>query len=260
MTTSATTDMQTGGYVLILGATSAIAQSYARICAAEGAAIVLAGRKAERLSAIAADLRARGATSTAFHAGDLSAVDEIPGLWSEIVAAHGCPSEVLLAYGILRNIASLRSDSAELAAYLTTNFTSAAIWLELVASAMESAGHGRIVVIGSVAGDRGRQSNYLYGAAKAALERQVEGLQHRFALASGKSLSAHLAKPGFVDTPMTDGMEKGGILWASPSAVAAAIRRGVQADRRKFYVPWFWRAIMFIIRNLPAAVLHRTRL
>jgi NAD(P)-dependent dehydrogenase (short-subunit alcohol dehydrogenase family) len=114
-------------------------------------------------------------------------------------------------------------------------------------------------VIGSVAGDRGRQSNYPYGAAKAGLERYVEGLQHRFALGSG-SISAHLVKPGFVDSPMTEGMEKGGPLWATPDQVAQAIWRGVSRGRTVLYVPSYWLSIMAIIRAVPGFVLHKTRL
>ena len=120
-----------------------------------------------------------------------------------------------------------------------------------------------IVVIGSVAGDRGRQSNYPYGAAKGGLERYVEGLQHRLALANrtaGSKLSIHLVKPGFVDTPMTEGMAKSGPLWASPISVARAMRRGVLRGRRVIYVPGFWRLIMMAICSVPSVILHRTKL
>lgn len=254
---------QAAGPVLILGASSAIAEAYARICAAEGRALVLAGRSRERLEAMAADLVVRGAAKAEIHVGDLADTQAIPEAWAAIEAAHGPLSEVLLAYGVLDDMDTLKAGGATLAEHLNTNFVSAALWIEAAAGAMERAGRGRIVVIGSVAGDRGRQSNYPYGAAKGGLERYLEGLQHRFALAnrsSGARLSAHLVKPGFVDTPMTEGMAKGGPLWVGPEVIAHAMRRGVLAGRRVLYVPWFWRIIMMIIRAVPAFVLHRTKL
>ena len=110
-----------------------------------------------------------------------------------------------------------------------------------------------------VAGDRGRQSNYPYGAAKGGLELYAQGLSHRFALAGGQ-VTMHLIKPGFVDTPMTDDMAKGGPLWASPEQVAESMRRAVKAGRPVAYVPWFWQVIMMIIRSLPRFILHKTGL
>jgi decaprenylphospho-beta-D-erythro-pentofuranosid-2-ulose 2-reductase len=245
--------------ILILGGTSAIAAAYARLCANEGMRIILLGRDQSRLSANAADLVARGAKSAETRTCDLADTTEIEAAFAEIIASNGTPDEILLAYGVLGDMAEVKGRPRRLQDHLTTNFLSAALWLEQAASAFEAHGAGRLVVIGSVAGDRGRQSNYPYGAANAALERYVEGLAHRFALGPGK-ITAHLVKPGFVDTPMTDGMEKGGFMWAAPEKVARAMRRGVQSGRRVFYVPWFWRLIMAVIRAVPAAVLHRTRL
>jgi short-subunit dehydrogenase len=245
--------------ILVLGGTSAIAAAYARLCAQEGKRIVLVGRNQSRLDANAADLAGRGAEKVETRICDLSDREQIEAVYSDIVASCGGPDEVLLAYGVLGDLAAVKSEPQALQEHLTTNFVSAAIWLELTARAFEARGSGRLVVIGSVAGDRGRQSNYPYGAANAGLERYVEGLMHRFALASGK-ITAHLVKPGFVDTPMTDGMAKGGPLWASPEVVARAMRRGVLKGRRVLYVPWFWRVIMAIIRTLPALILHKTKL
>ena len=111
-----------------------------------------------------------------------------------------------------------------------------------------AAGTWQLVVIGSVAGDRGRQSNYLYGAAKAGLATLVQGLAHRMALHAPKGARAVLVKPGFVDTPMTAGMKKGGPLWASPAAIAAIVRRAADKGGPIVYAPWFWRYILLIIR------------
>ena len=245
--------------ILILGGLSAIALAYARVCAVEGRALVLVGRHAERLSQAASDLEARGAAFAAVEIADLADLDAIATVWETICNAHGLPEEILVAYGVLGDMDETKANVGVLRRHLETNFVSVALWLEIAAEAMETAGRGRIVVIGSVAGDRGRQSNYPYGAAKGALERYTEGLAHRFAL-GGRQVSVHLIKPGFVETPMTDGLSRGGPLWAEPPQVARAMRGAVLAGRRVAYVPWFWRFVMLLIRSVPAFVLHKTRL
>jgi decaprenylphospho-beta-D-erythro-pentofuranosid-2-ulose 2-reductase len=247
------------GAVLVLGGTSAIASAYARLCAAKGRPIVLAGRNPARLAAAAADLTARGASEVQVHAGDLADGERIGAMFGEITAATPDIGEVLLAYGVLGDMAEVKRPAPALSTHLQTNFLSAALWLEHCAAALEARGAGRIIVIGSVAGDRGRQSNYPYGAAKAGLERYVEGLQHRFALGGGR-ISTHFVKAGFVDSPMTEGMDKGGPLWATPDQVAQSIRRGVARGQAVLYVPWFWRAIMAVICAVPRFVFHKTRL
>lgn len=245
--------------MLILGAGSAIAEAYARIIAGEGRPLLLAARDPALLEKMVSDLTARGAPAVTPVVSDLAELDRIPTLWSEITEAHGCPSEVFLAYGTLGDMAPVKAGGDALATHLRVNFTSACLWLAEAAMAMEDVGKGRIVAIGSVAGDRGRQSNYPYGAAKAGLAAYVAGLQHRFARGGG-AVSAHFVKPGFVDTPMTDGMDKGGPLWASPESVAKSVRRAILRGRATVYVPWFWAIIMLIIRSVPRAILHRTGL
>jgi NAD(P)-dependent dehydrogenase (short-subunit alcohol dehydrogenase family) len=113
-------------------------------------------------------------------------------------------------------------------------------------------------VIGSVAGDRGRQSNYLYGATKGGLERICEGMAHRFA--AKKAINVTLVKPGFIDTPMTAHLPKGGPLWASPEKIADVMTRAVKARRVRVYAPWFWRYILLIVRTLPVPIMHKTRM
>jgi short-subunit dehydrogenase len=126
---------------------------------------------------------------------------------------------------------------------------------------LESSSHPRPVVlaVGSVAGDRGRGSNYVYGAAKAGLAVFMQGLHHR--LAQRKSpIRAVVVKPGFVDTPMTAGMARGGPLWATPVQIAQVILRAMEGGGAIVYAPWFWRWVMLIIRLLPQAVMNRTKL
>jgi NAD(P)-dependent dehydrogenase (short-subunit alcohol dehydrogenase family) len=113
-----------------------------------------------------------------------------------------------------------------------------------------------LVVIGSVAGDRGRASNAVYGAAKAGIGTLVQGLAHRLA---GTGARAVLVKPGFIDTPMTAHLPKGGPLWAKPEAIAQVIVKAASGAAPVVYAPWFWRFILLIVRLVPAGIFHRTK-
>jgi len=245
---------------VILGAASAVAIAFARqACAAGPVRLVLAGRDGQRLAGVLADMNARGASANSFVVtGDLGEPAAVPGLAAEILARAGRVDDVLLAYGILGEQAKQQADPAAARQLLDVNFVSAALWCEVFAAHFEKAGRGRLAVIGSVAGDRGRQSNYLYGASKGGLERVCEGLAHRFAASPDISIS--LIKPGFIDTPMTDQFPKGGPLWATPETVADVIQSAMDKRRVRVYAPWFWRWIMVIIRALPVFVIHRTKL
>jgi short-subunit dehydrogenase len=121
---------------------------------------------------------------------------------------------------------------------------------------MQAQGSGTIAVVTSVAGDRGRQSNYVYGAAKGGVSRFLEGLRHRLHQAGVKVIDI---KPGFVDTPMTAAFRKGP-LWVGPEQVAKDIERALDRNRADVYTPWFWRWIMLAVRALPNALMHRTKL
>lgn len=245
---------------LILGGTSAVAVAFARqACAAGPVKLVLAGRNRSRLDEVLADLKARGAhaSSLAFE-GDLSDPAQVGALSGHILSAAGRVDEALLAYGLLGDQAAQQTDLDAARTLLEVNFVSAVLWCEALAAHFEAVGKGRLAVIGSVAGDRGRQSNYLYGATKGGLERVCEGMAHRFA--GRPEISVTLIKPGFIDTPMTDHLEKGGPLWVSPEMIAEVIHSAMNKRRVRVYAPWFWRWIMLIIRSLPIAVMHRTKL
>jgi len=243
--------------ILILGATSAIAQAYARRRAATGAAFMLAGRREDRLTAIAGDLTACGASSAEIVVADLAAIDGIEARARDIRARFGELDEIVVAYGVLGEQASAERDLLQARAVIDSNFTSAALWV--LALLMDKAeGHKvAIVGIGSVAGDRGRASNFIYGSAKAAFDRFLEGLAQKY---DGSPVRVIRVKPGFVDTPMTAGIEKGGPLWAEPDQVAADIERAVEKGRRIVYTPWFWWPIMMIIRHLPWFVFRRLKI
>lgn len=247
-----------GRRVVILGALSAIAVATARIYASEGAKLLLVARNADRLERIAGDLRARGAMSVDTAAIDLAgeaenAREHLAG-W---VATLGGLDHALLFYGYLGDQQAAQTDPDELSRILTVNFTSAAHWSEAIAAHYRKQDRGALVVISSVAGDRGRQSNYAYGAAKGGISLYIQGLAHSLA-----STGAHATaiKLGFVDTPMTDGMDKSGPLWATPAQVAPVIHKAAEKGGPFHYGPWFWRWIMLIIRSVPAFIMHRTKL
>jgi decaprenylphospho-beta-D-erythro-pentofuranosid-2-ulose 2-reductase len=243
--------------ILVLGALSAMAEATARLHAEEGAALVLAGRDAERLEALAQDLSVRGASAVHTHAIDLAEETEIERSFARMAADLGGIDEVLLFYGVLGDQRLAERDFAEAARIMRTNYVSASLWCLAAANLLERQRHGVLVVVGSVAGDRGRQSNYLYGSAKAGLAALVQGLAHRLHASGAKAV---LVKPGFVISPMTAGFKRSGPLWASPQRIAAIVREAARGAAPVVYAPWFWRWIMAAIRAAPAPVLHRTKL
>jgi short-subunit dehydrogenase len=243
--------------VVIFGATSAIAQAVARLYAKKGARFFLVARNDERLTTVAADLRARGAAHVDTASANLADLSLHPHLVARAQSALGTLDRVLIAHGTLTNQRTAETSAETMAREIGINFVSAASLLTHIANVMELQRAGSIAVIGSVAGDRGRQSNYVYGSAKAGLGAFVQGLRHRM---SRHGVNVTLVKPGFVDTPMTAGLAKGGPLWATPAKVAADIKAAMEGGAAILYTPWFWRWIMLIIRLVPDAIFRRTRL
>lgn len=243
--------------IIALGALSAIGKATLRLYAEEGARIVLAGRGEERLKALASDLEARGAHQVVTWDTDLANVADARTEIAKMASAVGGLDGVLVFYGSLGDNAKAEKDLAEARSILQVNFMSAAEWCLAAADLIEAQAHGSLVVVGSVAGDRGRQSNYIYGAAKGGLGLLVQGIAHRLARCGG---SAVVVKPGFVDTPMTANIEKGGPLWAKPEAVAPIIKRAAMRGSPVVYAPGFWRWIMLAIRAVPSPVFHKTKL
>jgi len=245
-----------GRRVVILGATSAIAEAAARLWARESAHLVLVGRNAERLGAIADDLRIRGAAAVDVVVLDLAAADA-GGELDSMATLIGSIDVVLLAYGVLGDQAAAEQDPAAARSVLETDFLSAAAWCLAAANYLASRRAGVLIVIGSVAGDRGRMSNYIYGAAKGGLGILAQGIAHRLAPTGARAV---LIKPGFVDTPMTAGIARKGILWSRPEVIAAVIKRAAERGGPIVYAPWWWRFIMLMIRLAPARIFHRTKL
>jgi decaprenylphospho-beta-D-erythro-pentofuranosid-2-ulose 2-reductase len=241
---------------LIVGATSAIAEATARLFAADGDRLCLAGRKVERLTAMAEDLRVRGAAQVETIALDANEIPRHEAVLAQAERAMGGLDTALIAHGTLPDQRACQSSADATIAAFMTNALSAISLLTLIANRFERQRAGTIAVISSVAGDRGRQSNYVYGAAKSALSTFTQGLRNRL---SRFGVTVVTIKPGFVDTPMTAGFKKGA-LWATPEAVAESIHRAMTKGQDIVYTPWFWRWIMAIIRAVPESIFKRTRL
>lgn len=243
--------------IVILGALSAIAEATARRFAADGASLVLVARDEARLRELSTDLLVRGATAVHLGVCDLVTEPDPAARMAQWVDQLGGLGAVLIAHGALGDQSEAEGSLAATRHLLDVNFTSAALWAQAAAAIVAQQRSGVVLVIGSVAGDRGRASNYLYGAAKAGLAAFTQGLAHRLAKVGGRAV---LIKPGFVDTPMTAGLKKGGPLWATPEQVAAVIHQAALKGGPVVYAPWFWRFVMLIIRAVPAFVFHRTKL
>jgi decaprenylphospho-beta-D-erythro-pentofuranosid-2-ulose 2-reductase len=244
--------------ILIYGATSRIAHECARLWARRGDHIWLLARDGERLEAVAADLRALGGAGVHTRvlpiADDAALREEV----AQVDRASGGIDIALIAHGWLPTQQRAQDDAAQLRQAVEVNALSVAQLCEALAGLFQPRGRGTLAVIGSVAGDRGRQSNYVYGACKGFVERYCQGLRNRLH-ASG--VRVVLVKPGPTDTPMTRGMEtpaRGRL--ADPARVAAEIVRGIDGGRAVVYTPGLWRWIMAVIRAIPEPVFVRLKL
>lgn len=245
--------------VLVVGATSAIAQALCRRLAARGWRFVLAGRAREPLEEIAADLRVRGRTEVA----TLPANPQIPEDADTCVARAnaafpGGIDGVIVCHGMLIEEQGRFPAAAETRAMIEVNLTSAAVILGAAAAHLDARGGGFLAAISSVAGDRGRQSNFTYGAAKAGLTAYASGLRNRLA---PRGIPVLTIKPGFVATPMIAGTPaERSFLTASPDRVAADIERAILRGKDILYTPWYWQPILLIVRSIPETIFKRLRM
>lgn len=239
--------------IVVIGATSVIAQHCARQWAREPVDLLLVGRDLRRLDVVAADLRVRSPGSRVeVLAADLLDPDAI-----EQVVRHAAAEPVdiaLIAHGSLPDQAACQQDLAGARAALEVNGVSPVLFAEAFVQAMEQAASGCVVIIGSVAGDRGRKSNYVYGAAKGLVTRYAQGLQHRLA---ASPVHVMLVKPGPTETPMTAHLRSQGARMASPEDVARRIVDGVARRARVVYAPAKWWLVMMVIRHLPHFIFRK---
>lgn len=249
--------MATPQRLLVLGATSAIAHAVARRFAARGATLHLLARRAGPLEDNAADLRARGAaavTTAPFDALDTAA---LPAAIADAWSRHGGFDAVLVAWGTLPDQAACEASLDGTLAAFDANGRSVVAALALLGERLRVQGSGVLGVVSSVAGERGRASNYVYGAAKAAVTAFASGLRHRLKPAGVRVVTI---LPGFVDTPMTAAIPKGGPLWATPDRVARDIDGALARANGTVYTPWFWRLVMAIVTALPEPIFLKTKL
>lgn len=233
--------------ILIIGATSAIAKATARRWASEGNRIYLIGRDIERLKRLATDLVMRGANLVEFSPLDINAFDKHPSIIDGAIQAMGGIDIALIAHGTLGHQERCEQDFNITLKAFNTNAISVISLLTHLANRFEAQKKGTIAVISSVAGDRGRQSNYVYGAAKGAISIFLQGLRQRLHKSGVHVLTI---KPGFVDTPMTQAFKKGW-LWVSPEVVANLIVKQINAKNNVIYAPKYWAVIMCLITLIP---------
>ena len=242
--------------ILICGATSAIARETARLFARDGDCLYLVGRDINKLQGVARDLKVRGANKTDCFAVDLNDFDRHETIIRNAMESLDGLDTVLVAHGTLSDQEDCEKEYRLAEQEIRTNFLSVVSLLTPIANIFEKQGYGSIAVISSVAGERGRQSNYVYGTAKGAVSLFLQGLRNRL---HSKGVHVLTVKPGFVDTPMTAHLRKNA-LFAHPEDVAIGIYRGIHKRRDTVYLPGYWRFIITIINHIPERYFKRLNL
>lgn len=242
--------------ILVLGATSGIAEATCRIWAAQGASLFLIARNQAKLDAVAADLKIRGASYVGTAVADLDDTDKHPELLAHAVNSLTGMDIAYLAHGILGDQIQAEQDFNTAAQILHTNFMAPVSLLTWLANYCVQRHAGTLAVISSVAGDRGRKSNYLYGSSKAGLSAFLGGLRNRV---DREGVTVLAIKPGPTKTAMTAGMPKSE-KFADVDSVAESIVKAIDKRQDTLYVPFQWQPIMFVIRNIPERVFKKLNL
>ena len=242
--------------ILVLGATSGIAEATCRIWATQGASLFLVARNAEKLAAVAADLKVRGASYVDTAVADLDDTDKHPALLAHAVNSLTGMDIAYLAHGILGDQAEAEQDFNAAAQILYTNLMAPVSLLTWLANFCVQRHSGVIAVISSVAGDRGRKSNYVYGSSKAGLSAFLGGLRNRV---DREGVTVLSIKPGPTRTAMTAAMPKSE-KFADVDSVAESIVSAIDKRKDVLYVPFQWQPIMFVIRNVPERIFKKLNL
>ncbi len=240
--------------VLILGAGSDMAVAIARKYASESYAIQLAARRPEQLHALQQDLQIRHNTTATTHAFDATDFDSHAAFYQSLPVK---PEIVICVFGYLGDQEKGQRDWQEASRILHTNYTGAVSILNVVAEDMAARKSGTIIGISSVAGERGRMSNYLYGSAKAGFTAYLSGLRNRLFHTGVHVMSV---QPGFVNTRMTENLSLPPLLTAQPEQVAKDVFKAAAKKKNVIYTKWFWRYIMLIIRNIPEFIFKKLKL
>lgn len=241
--------------IVVIGATSSIAEHCLRLWVGQyQAEIALVGRNQERLDQIAADLRVRSSDALISTMQlNFMGANDIKRLADNLNKDRDIDI-VLIAHGSLPNQVECQNDLNLCQSVMEVNAISPVLFAEAFVGHMEKKGKGTIAILGSVAGDRGRKSNYIYGAAKGLVERYVEGLQHRLAKTGVRAI---LIKPGPTDTPMTSKLKLNGVRLASVDSVSQSIVSGISEGKLTIYAPAKWALIMMVVRNLPKFIFNK---
>jgi short-subunit dehydrogenase len=237
--------------LLVLGGTSDIGRATARVFATQGWTVQLAGRDPEALQREADDIAARTGRTVTTHRINILETSSFPTFIEELPSL---PDAVVSVVGLLGEQMRAETDLDHATNVMRSNYEGPALILGLFAERFLARGSGTIVGVSSVAGDRGRASNYVYGSSKAGFSAFLSGLRNRMAQ---RGVHVVTVKPGFVRTRMTDGMKLPGLLTAEPDEVAEAIRRGVIGQKNQIYVRTIWALIMFIVRSVPESIFKK---
>lgn len=239
-------------HALILGANSDVARPFARILAErEKASIQLASRDLEPLERSAADLKVRGASSVSVHEIDLRRFERHHSFYTSLDPR---PDLVAVFAGYLGEKAGGTTETDEIRMIFESNFAGCAHFLEIAAADLAVRRTGCIIGVSSVAGERGRKANYLYGSAKAGFTAYLSGLRNRL----HPDVHVLTILPGFIRTKMTEGQDLPPLLTASPDRVASDIYQAFRKGKDVVYTPWFWRCIMRVAREIPEPIFKRS--
>ena len=239
--------------ILIVGAASAIAQEAAKWFAKDGVEFFLVARSAEKLEDIGNDLKVRGAKRIETFVLDVNDLDRHQEMVETAISTLDGLDMVLISHGTLGDQQKCEKSVTETLKEFATNCTSVISLLTILANYFEQQRRGCIAVVSSVAGDRGRKSNYVYGASKGAVSIFLQGLRNRL---DKSGVAVVTIKPGIVDTPMTAALKKG-LLFANVRGVGQGVYQAMKKRKEVVYLPWYWRPVMFMMRRIPEPVFKK---
>ncbi len=245
--------MTTPKNIVVYGATSAICHELVKQFVQSDTRFYLVARNAKKVNDIADDLTARGATIAGTSTLDFNQPDELSGVLPKVTAALGTIDLAIVAHGSLPNQAACEQSDDSFTTSVEDNYLSTARIVLAIIKQLEQQGWGRLAVFSSVAGDRGRKSNYIYGASKAALNALLEGLKGKLV---DTEISITTIKPGLIESPMTEGIATN-FLWSTPAKIAPGLYKAIMTNKSIVYSPWYWALIMTIIKLLPGKIMYR---